>query len=188
MFALVSRRSLLLTAMAVATAAGGAGLAWHGSPAEGYGVLTKTEVKSIEAIARVLFPPGIFDVSGGDGGTAPMVDALLDGVLDPLAVDGFRYLLRTIELGTIVARGRSFSSLSTDEAEQVLAIWASDEPFPRRLASDSFKVIVGMAFFRRPEVIAQIGWRSGCVPHEEPRMPILQQAVERARAMRNLKP
>ncbi len=171
MTAMVSRRSLLLTGVALAAIGGGVGLSVRGAPAPGLSILTPTEVEITEAIARVLFPPGIFPVAGGDGGTAPMVDHILSEIVDPKATEPFCYLLRAIQIGTLFSRGRSFSSLDPEEAASVLEIWASDEPFPRRLASDSFKIVLGMAFFHRPEVVAAIGWRSGCSPHEDALAP-----------------
>ena len=44
---------------------------------EGWVVLSNREALIIESIAAVLFPPGIFPVHGGDGGTAPAIDLLL---------------------------------------------------------------------------------------------------------------
>ena len=168
MTALLTRRSVLLSGVAVGTVAGGAGFVRLRSPAAGFKVLAEGEIEIIEAIARVLFPPGYFPVHGGDGGTAPVVDHLLHRYLDPLMVEPFRYLLRAIQVGTVLSRGRTFASLSRPEAREVLDIWASDEPFPRRLASDSFKVVLGMAFFRRPEVTEATGWRVGCAVGGQP--------------------
>ncbi len=116
----------------------------------------------MEAIARVMFPPGHFPVEGGDGGTAPVVDQLLNEAIDPMAVSPFRYLLRAIEWGTFVSRGQRFSDLDLDTAQEVLAIWGSANPFPRRMAYTSMQALMGMAFFRRPEVAKAIGWRAGC--------------------------
>ena len=90
-----------------------------------------------------------------------MVDATLASMERP-AIDGFRYLLRAMEVGTTIARGRRFTELDIEDAREVVDIWSSEDPFPRRALSDSFKVVVGMGFFRRPEVIAEVGWRRGC--------------------------
>lgn len=163
MNALVTRRSLLLAGLAVAVAGGGVGAVRLAPPAPGLRVLSPREVAIVEALARVLFPPGYFPVQGGDGGTAPLVDELLAGVFPAQAVAPFRYVLRAIQLGTLVSRGRHFADLPPEEAAEVVAVWAGDDPLPRRLASDSVKLIVGTAFLRRPEVLAAIGFRAECL-------------------------
>ncbi len=159
---LITRRGVLLSGALLGAAILGARLVWLPRPAPGMMVLSDGEVDIVEAMAAVLFPPGPFSVSGGDGGTAPMVDALLADMLDPASADGFRYLLRAIEIGTLVARGVTFTGLSPDEAREVVDIWFSRDPAPRRMVGDSFRVLIGMGFLRRPEVLADVGWRTGC--------------------------
>ena len=169
MAALVTRRSMLVAGLALGGAATvGAGLTLP-RPAPGYRVLGAGELQIVEAIARVMFPAGHFPVYGGDGGTAPMVDEFLAVYTDPSAVTPFRFLLRSIQIGTLLSRGRPFTTLPVADAKEVLEVWASEDPFPRRLASDSFKVMLGAGFFRRPEVVAAIGWQAGCQrPPREP--------------------
>lgn len=163
MNALVSRRSLIIGSVAAGgiIAAGGS-LAWLRGPAPGLKILAKRETDIVEAVARVLFPPGHFSVHGGDGGTAPVVDDLLGWAIDPMAVAPFRYLLRAIEWGTFVSRGERFSDMEPELAREVLTVWGSAKPFPRRMAFTSLQALMGMAFFRRPEVATEIGWRAGC--------------------------
>lgn len=173
MHALVTRRSLLLAGLAIAAGGTGAAMVHLGPPAPGLAVLSAREVLVVEALARVLFPPGFFPVAGGDGGTAPQVDALLGGVFPKQAVAPFRYVLRAIQVGTLVARGRHFADLPPAEAAEVVAIWAGDDPLPRRLASDSVKLMVGTAFLRRPEVVAAIGFRAECLAGVAPPPPIV---------------
>ena len=160
--ALVTRRSVLLTAAVLGAAGAFAGIARLGPPAAGMRLLSAKEAEIIEAIAAILFPPGAFSVHGGDGGTAPAVDALLTAGLAPAAAEGFRYLLKAIEYGSVISRGVRFTRLPPDIAREVIDIWSSEDPAPRRLAGDSFKLVIGMAFLRRPEVIADIGWKTGC--------------------------
>lgn len=164
---------MLLAGVAVAVA-GAAGATLHlGAPGEGFRVLTAREARVVEALARVLFPPGHFPVAGGDGGTAPQVDLLLAEIFPAQVAPPFRYVLRAIQIGTLVSRGQDFSALSPQEAAEVVAVWAGDDPLPRRLASDSVKLIVGTAFLRRPEVKAAIGFRAEClVPGLAPAPPI----------------
>ena len=159
---LITRRSVLLGGALLAAGGAAGGVAWLPGPAPAMRVLSGREVEIVEAMARVLFPPGTFSVAGGDGGTAPLVDAIVADMMEPPAAAGFRYMLRAIELGTLIARGVRVSQLAPDEAREVVDIWFSEEPAPRRMASDAYKVIVGMGFLRRPEVVREIGWRRGC--------------------------
>ncbi len=160
---LISRRSLLLTGVAAGgvIAAGGT-LAWLGAAASGLRVFTADEVEIVESIAAVLFPVGYFPVAGGDGRTAPEVDRLLSEMVDPVTVAPFRYLLRALEWGTFVSRGQRFTQLDPVTAKEVVDVWASENPFPRRMAFTSVQALLGLAFFRRPEVAKAIGWRAGC--------------------------
>jgi len=159
----LTRRGVLLGGAASGLVSATIGLGWLRGAAVGYSVLSSGEVEIVEAISRVLFPPGIFSVHGGDGFTAKEVDRLLVSGFDVGTVNAFRYLLRAVQMGTLVSRARKFTGLSNEEAREVLAVWASDEPTPRRLASDSLKVVIGTAFFRRPEVIAEVGWGVPCL-------------------------
>ena len=162
----ITRRGVLLSGALLGAAVLVGRIVWLDPPGEGLLVLSKREAEIVEAISAVMFPPGTFSVHGGDGKTAPLADKLISEMLDEVAADGFRYLLRAIEIGTLVARGRSFSRLPPDEAREVVDIWFSEEPAPRRMVSDSFKIVVGISFLSRPEVIADIGWRRGCIDGE----------------------
>ena len=164
----ITRRGVLLSGALLGAALLTGRIVWLAQPAAGMRVLSQKELDIIEAIAAVLFPPGTFSVYGGDGGTAPRLDVLLDEMLDEISADGFRYLLRAMEVGTLIARGVSFTSLSPDEAREVIDIWFSEEPAPRRMVSDSFKVLLGIGFLNRPEVIAEIGWSRGCIDEAPP--------------------
>ena len=160
---LVSRRSLLLSGVAAGgLLAAGGGIRWARQPAAGALVLSQPEHEVVEAAARVLFPPGFFPVSGGDGKTAPEVDRILAQVIDPRAVAPFRTMLGALEWGTLVSRGNRFSQLTPAEATHVLDVWGSENPFPRRVAFDSLQAVIGMAFLRRPEVLEAVDWRTGC--------------------------
>jgi len=161
--ALVSRRSILIGGVAAGTVMAAGGYLFVGSQvAPGALVLSQIELEVVEQAARVLFPPGFFPSAGGDGKTAPAVDLLLSEVIDPPAVVPFRSMLSALEWGTLVSRGTRFSRLTLEEAKDVLDIWASENPAPRRVAFDSLQAVLGMAFLRRPEVNAAIGWRAGC--------------------------
>lgn len=141
-----------------------AGFQWMGRPAPGALLLSSRELEVVEATSEVLFPHGVFPVAGGDGQTAPEVDRLLADVIDPPVVGPFRSMLGALEWGTLVSRGTRFSDLTLAERTEVIDVWASENPTPRRMAFESLQAILAMAFFRRPEVNAAIGWRAGCMP------------------------
>ena len=163
MNAIVSRRAVLAGGVAAGSLlAGGVTFVLASKPAPGALVLSKTEFAVIEQASRVLFPPGIFPVAGGDGETASAVDVLLADVIDPPAVTPFRSMLAALEWGTLVSRGTRFSELSEEEAAHVIDVWASENPAPRRVAFDSLQALLSMAFLRRSAVIEAIGWRVGC--------------------------
>jgi hypothetical protein len=163
MNALMSRRSLLIMGVtAGGTLALGASWRVMGTTAPGAILLSTLELDIVEAAAAVLFPPGLFPSAGGDGKTAPEVDRLLAEVIDPPAVGPFRAMLGALEWGTLISRGTRFSAMPAKEAKEVLDVWASENPFPRRIAFDSLQAVLAMAFLRRPEVNAAIGWRAGC--------------------------
>ena len=164
MYSLVTRRSILLSGVfAGGTMVMGGAIRWASVPVDGMLVLSAPELDVVETAASVLFPKGVFPVSGGDGKTAPEVDRILAEVLDPNAVGPFRSMLGALEWGTLVSRGTRFSQLPPDEAAHVLDVWGSENPFPRRVAFDSLQAIIGMAFLRRPEVLASVGWRTECL-------------------------
>ena len=158
----LTRRALLRAGLVVGVVASGGLMLWGEAPAPGLAVLSAAEVRIVEALAAALFPAGYFPLAGGDGGTAPVVDTMLDGAMDPTTGDGFRALLRTLELGTLVSRGQLFSSLPRETAHDVLQVWAREDPLPRRLANDTLRLVISMAFLRRPEVLRAVGWRQGC--------------------------
>ena len=163
MNAIVSRRAVLAGGVAAGSLlVGGGTFVLSSRPAPGAVVLSEGELAVIEQAARVLFPPGIFPVSGGDGQTAPAVDGLLAEVIDPPAVVPFRSMLAALEWGTLISRGTRFSELTEEEAAHVIDVWASENPAPRRVAFDSLQALLSMAFLRRPAVIEAIGWRVGC--------------------------
>ena len=164
MYSLVTRRSVLLSGVLAGGAmVTGGGIRWASVPGEGMKILSSPESGVVETAAAVLFPTGVFPVSGGDGKTAPEVDRILNEVLEPSAVAPFRTMLGALEWGTLVSRGTRFSRLPPDEAAHVLDVWGSENPFPRRIAFDSLQAIIGMAFLRRPEVIASVGWKTECL-------------------------
>jgi hypothetical protein len=158
----LSRRRLLIAGAAVG--AGGGGVAVHRAtrPAAGARLFTRSELRIVEAIAEVMFPGGPFPVDGLQAGVAAEVDRIVAEVLEPIHAAGFRTLLQSLEWGTLASRGRSFTALPAPERAEVLERWLDPSVFTRRLAAESFRVVLGMAYFAHPEVLAHMGWRPEC--------------------------
>ena len=158
-----SRRRLLVAATLGAAAASVGGFAWLGRPASGMRALSPMELRVVRALAEALFPAGgPIGVDPLAVGTVEEVDRILADVFEPEAARAFRYLLRTLELGTLLSRGLPFTALAPAERLDVLRVWNGKEPLPRRLAMDSIRSVFGMAYFSRPQVLAAIGWRDLC--------------------------
>lgn len=163
MGALVTRRAFV--AALGATAIAGSSTAWSlapGLPDRGLQVLTATEHAVVKALADLYFPGVHLPLSGTQAGVPAEVDRILAEVMDPMRAAAFRYVLRALEWGTLASRGRRFSALDRDVQLEVLAAWSAPEPVPRRVAGDSLKAVLGMAYFAHPEVKRALGWRLGC--------------------------
>lgn len=163
----VSRRQLLVGTTAVAAVAAvvgvGAGLLWLPAPAAGWRVLSAGEAVAVTRLAEALFPPGNpLGVSGGDVDLAPVVDDLLGDQLDDKVAPVFRYLLRAVEDFTFASRGVGFGALSVTDRVDVLRHWDDESLYPRRVAYDVIRLVMGMAFFNLPQVVTRIGWQSRC--------------------------
>ena len=163
MLAKLTRRALLVGLGASAAAAGGT--TWSlssGHPAEGLLILTPVEFRVVQALSEVLFPGVHFPLSGVEAGVAEEVDRMVAENLDPMHGNGFRYILRALEWGTLASRGRQFSQLPRGIQLEVLETWTEPDVLPRRIAGESIKAVLGMAYFAHPEVQAAMGWRTGC--------------------------
>jgi hypothetical protein len=162
MNAIVSRRQWLQAGLAFAAAiAFGAGLRLD-APATGALVLSAEEIDVVRALAAVMFPGDPFPVDGLQAGVAEEVDRIVGDLLVEPAASGFRYVLRAVEWGTLASRGARFSQLPADDRRDVLDAWADPTVLPRRVAWDSIRLVLGMAYFRHPQVLDRIGWRSSC--------------------------
>lgn len=159
---LVDRRTMLKGGLAVGVAFSvGVSLSLP-APSEGMRVLSPRECELVAAIALTLFPKGHFPLDGVEAGVVEEVDRYIaEDLTGPTRV-GLRYLLRSLELGTVAARGRRFSSLSAEERTEVLDVWASPGLMPRRIGFDAIKMVFGMAYFSNPDVLAHIGYRNAC--------------------------
>jgi len=156
-----TRRGLMVGGLVAATAGGGLWGLSQGPPRTGARVLTEKEWTVVEAVGDVMFP-GIHLPSAAEAEVAAGVDRVIAEVLDPIHASGFRYVLRTLEWGTLASRGRPFTGLSRRARAEVLETWSGPEVLPRRVAGDALKVILGMAYYGHPAVQAAMGWRQGC--------------------------
>lgn len=160
----LSRRALLASAAALA-ALGGAAVAVGPlpSPAAGHEVLSDEEIVLVAALGDAMFPPGNpLGVAGASLPLAERVDELLGDTLDPMVAPVFRRVLQALDDGTLVSRGARFAALPLDARREVLAHWDDNDVLPRRAAFDALRLVMGMAYFTRPEVLASIGWRAPC--------------------------
>lgn len=161
---LFSRRALLFSGTAAA------GLTAVGVPVSvlppaspGFLLLSPGEVALVSAIGEAFFPPGsALGVASADVDLPLLVDTLLAEELDPAVQPVFRYLLRAVDAGTFASRGASFASLPLEDRRMVLDNWADNAIFPRRVAYDALKSVIGMAFFNAPAVVERIGWSPSC--------------------------
>lgn len=160
----LSRRHLLLGSAAVALAGStGAVLALRlSAPAEGYTVFNDEELGVIRALSELWFPAGVFPVDGLQAGVPRKADEIARMILLPVQMAGFRYVLRTLEWGTVARWGKPFTELTVEERGVVVGRWSAAEPVARRTAIDAVKAVLAMAYFSHPDVLQTIGWRVGC--------------------------
>ena len=158
-----SRRSMILATLGAATIAASGGAALHlGAPAPGMSILSRDELDVLAALCEVWFPAGIFPIDGIEAGVPEQVDNVLQDIMEPMQLAGFRYVLRTLQWGTVARWGRRFTALALDERVVVLDRWADSDVVPRRAALDAVKTVLAIPYFRHPTIVATIGWRSGC--------------------------
>jgi hypothetical protein len=158
---MVSRRTLLRGGIAVGAALAVAGGVRLAPPEMGRLVLSATEATIVAAIALTMFPGRNFPVDGLEAGVVDAVDGIVSN-LRPIHAAGFRYLLRGLEWGAVASHGARFSRLNEDSRREVLTVWMQPDPLPRRIASDSLKMVMGMAYFGNRQVREHIGYRSMC--------------------------
>ena len=158
----VSRRRVLQAGVAL-----GAVLALGDSlrldpPAPGARILSAEELAVVRGVASAMFPRDPMPLDGIEAGVPEEVDRLVADHLLAMQADGFRYVLRALEWGTLASCGTRFSKLDDDARRLVLDTWADPAVSPRRASFDALKVVFGMAYFNHPAVLRHIGWRTGC--------------------------
>ncbi len=158
-----TRRQLLIGGSVTTTVlALGVGVYLPG-PAVGRAVLSEGEARVVAALAEVMFPPG--NAMGVDFEGAEVVsgvDRLLAETLDPSMVLPFRYMLRSIQWGTLALAGSRFTECSLERRGSLMSAW--DKPGTRvgHMVSASVRAVLGMAYFNHSQVLGVIGWRVGC--------------------------
>jgi hypothetical protein len=161
---MVSRRRVLL-GVAAGSVAGGAGATLVlrlEAPAPGARVLSARELDVVRAIGEVVLPAGVFPIDGTAPAVLAEVDRTVADMLYPAQARGFRYILRTLEYGSIARHGLPFTRLPAQVRKEIVDNWHDPALLPRRVAWDSVRVVLGMAFFAQPEVTAEMGWRALC--------------------------
>lgn len=159
-----SRRRVVLAGVGgLAAAALGVGV-WAPlrGPAPGRACLSREEEAVVRAAGAALFPAGSLPVDGGDERVVAEVDRVLADCLAPGPRAGLRYLLRALQVGTLASRGVLFSQASGEVALAVLREWSDPSVVPRRVAYDSLRAVLAMAYFGLPESRRAIGWAPGC--------------------------
>lgn len=158
-----SRRSMIFASLGAAAMAGGGGVVLHlASPADGMVVLSDAELRLLAALCEVWFPAGVFPIDGIEAGVPQAVDGVLMDIMQPVQLTGFRYVLRTLQWGTVARWGRRFTDLGVAERVVVLDRWSDTDVVPRRAALDAVKTVLAIPYFRHPTIVSTIGWRTGC--------------------------
>lgn len=159
----LTRRAVLGGSAGALAVGSGAWSVAPGGPAEGLRVLGAAEAAVIDALSDCFFPGVHFPLSGSEAGVRAEVDRIVADCMDPIHAAGFRAVLRALDLGTAASRGRRFVDLTRAEQLDVLETWTEPEVLPRRVAGESLKAVLGMAYFAHPEIRSAMGWRSHCV-------------------------
>jgi hypothetical protein len=159
-----SRRSAIFASLGAAAVAGGGGVVLHlETPAAGMVILSAEELQLIAALCEVWFPAGVFPIDGIEAGVPEAIDGVLLDIMESVQLTGFRYVLRTLQWGTVARWGRRFTNLEVAERVVVLDRWSDTDVVPRRAAIDAVKTVLAIPYFRHPTIVSTIGWRSGCM-------------------------
>ncbi|MFT4628128.1 MAG: hypothetical protein ACI8PZ_006823 [Myxococcota bacterium] len=131
-------------------------------PEDGMRVLSHEERLTVAAAALTWFPGDPFPIRGDDPAVVDEIDRIVADVLSGPQQVAFRYIVRTLQLGTIATEWRTFAALQPADRVRVLSTWGDPDVMARRVALDSLKAVVGMAYFKQPDVLAHIGVRRTC--------------------------
>ena len=156
------RRFLGLSVAAGALAAGGAATLYLPDAAPGARILGPNELEIVSALALLLFPGHPMPLDGLQADVPLEVDRLVAELLDANQAMGFRYLLRALERGTQASRGAAFTKLDQDLQRVVFEVWSAPKVLPRRIAADSLKALLSIAYYRHPAIRDTVGWSTTC--------------------------
>lgn len=159
-----SRRAVLVAAAGL-VAVGGLVAVYGPLPpvSEGRIVLSDADAELVRTVGQAMFPPGgPLGVSADEVDLPSAMDRLLGESLEPEVGLAFRWLMRTLDTGTLASRGERFARLPLEVRQEVLATWSDNAVLPRRLAHDLLRMAFGMAFFNTPEAQAACGWSPLC--------------------------
>jgi hypothetical protein len=162
----VSRRTVILSGAALAALGGLAAVYGPLPPVEaGRRMLSEADAALVRAVGEAMFPRGgPLGVGAADVDLPAAMDTLLAESLEPDVGLAFRWLLRTLDTGTLASRGQRFVELPLEVRQQVLSTWSDNAVLPRRLAHDLLRMAFGMSFFNTPEALEAVGWSSLCAP------------------------
>ena len=158
----LNRRWMVFGSLGALVVGGGVVAVKGDPPAPGMAVLAPDELRVVRALCEVWFPPGVFAVDGLEAGVPEAVDEIALDIMEDISLAGFLYVLRVLEWSPLARWSRRFSELSVTERVVVLDRWSETEVAPRRAAIDAVKAVLGIAYFRHPQVVEAMGWRTGC--------------------------
>jgi hypothetical protein len=134
------------------------------TPTETYEILTPKEVAVLRKLGEFLLPSGSsLPGHGGDDETLHRIDSLLAS-LPKHKRTLVRALPQVFEHGTTLERfgARCMSKMPTERCEEYLTDWANDETTIRAQLWVAGKLLYGMSYFERPDVLASISCPIPC--------------------------
>ncbi len=128
------------------------------APSQDFVTLTPKEAVIFERLGEFMLPGGNgLPGSGGDAITLAGIDRLLTG-LPPHKLTLVRALPHVFEHGTTFDRygARCMSKLPDDRCERYLEDWANDETAIRAQLWAALKMVFGMTYFERHDVLKAV--------------------------------
>lgn len=136
----------------------------YDKPEQDYKILTPKEVAVLAKLGEFILPPDSgLPGHGGDLVTLALIDDLLAGL--PLHKRRLvRALPQLFEHGTTLERygARCMSKMSDDRCAEYLTDWANDETVLRAQLWVAAKLLYGMSYFERNDVLAAVNCPIAC--------------------------
>jgi len=153
----ITRRHLL--AITAATAAvgtiGAAGIGmrwWDQSPSAPLAALSQEEGAIVRAIAGAAYPAtNAIAMDGASANLDVFFDALVSHI-PPVSQKLLKLLLHTLDGGTVLTHGATFTALSTRHKLDALSGWINNDIAEIRSAAQSLVLLIGMGWTIHPEV------------------------------------